>query len=444
MFVDEQGQTHPDGGFDALVGNPPWDMVRGDSGQGEVRANRRLEARQFTDFVREAGIYRLESRAHVNRYQLFVERAVQLIRPGGRLGLVLPSGAMTDTGAAALRRLLFDRTDLDSVTGVDNRAGVFPIHRSLSFVMVTATAGARTEHVACRFGISRAEALEDAGTMPLQIGRQLVERLSGPDDLGIPEVETERDLHILERIASRLPRLGDPGGWNVRFGRELNATEDKAWFVPFTDDDEGVRPVMEGKQIEPFRASTAACRYGWRGGDSKRVPRRTRLAYRDIASATNRLTLIAAMVPARAVTTHTLFCLKTPLAVEAQHVLCALLNSLVVNYLIRMRVNTHVTVALVSRLPVPLLQERDENFGRLAAFARALSRGLHPAEHMDQYADLQASVAQLYGLTPAEFAHILTTFPLISAEVRHRALKIFESSAADPPMPRSTRDRGVR
>ena len=57
-------------------------MVRGDSGDGGVRAGRRLDARRFTDFVREAGIYRVESRAHVNRYQLFVERALQLDTPG--------------------------------------------------------------------------------------------------------------------------------------------------------------------------------------------------------------------------------------------------------------------------------------------------------------------------------------------------------------------------
>jgi hypothetical protein len=41
----------------------------------------------------------------------------------------------------------------------------------------------------------------------------------------------------------------------------------------------------------------------------KKIVRRARLAYRDVASATNRLTLIAAVIPARAATTHTLFCL---------------------------------------------------------------------------------------------------------------------------------------
>ena len=57
-------------GFDAIVGNPPWDMVRGDSGVDEAKAGRRVDARQMTDFVRESGIYQVESRAHVNLYPI--------------------------------------------------------------------------------------------------------------------------------------------------------------------------------------------------------------------------------------------------------------------------------------------------------------------------------------------------------------------------------------
>src|SRR6185436_9789839 len=37
VFCDAQGRLLPDGGFDAIVGNPPWDMVRGDAGDGQVR-----------------------------------------------------------------------------------------------------------------------------------------------------------------------------------------------------------------------------------------------------------------------------------------------------------------------------------------------------------------------------------------------------------------------
>ena len=435
-FMDERGEPRADAGFDAIVGNPPWDMVRGDSGDAGVRADRRLEARQFTDFAREAGIYRVESRAHVNRYQLFVERALQLARPGGRIGLVLPSGVVTDTGAAPLRQHLFARADVDTVTGLDNRGGIFPIHRSLRFVLLTATAGRPTRDIACRFGVRRTADLEDPNECsPMRITRSLVERLSGPDDLGIPEVATERDLRILEKVASRVPWLGAAGGWNVHFGRELNATDDSAAFVPFTGS-AGARPVLEGKQIEPFRASTATCRHEWpdrdaartltvRGDAARRIPRRARLAYRDIASATNRLTLIAAIVPPRAVTTHTLFCLKTPISLDAQHVLCALLNSFVANYLVRLRVNTHVTVALVARLPVPVIRPEDEAFATLTSLARTLAASRDPVEEMNEYTQLQALVARLYGLTQEEFEHILGTFPLVNVQVRRTALTLF-------------------
>src|SRR5690606_8555712 len=73
IFVDSRGEPRPNPGFDAIVGNPPWDMVRGDSGSEAARAGRRSEARQLTGFVRASGVYRVGRRAHVNRYQLFLE-----------------------------------------------------------------------------------------------------------------------------------------------------------------------------------------------------------------------------------------------------------------------------------------------------------------------------------------------------------------------------------
>ncbi|MBI2185928.1 MAG: N-6 DNA methylase [Acidobacteria bacterium] len=419
VFADERGAPLAAGGFDAVIGNPPWDMVRGDSGEGEVRTARRVDARRLTGFAREAGIYRVEMRSHVNRYQLFVERALQLTRTGGRMGLVLPSGIATDAGVAPLRRHLFDRAQVDSILGLDNRHGLFPIHRSLRFVLLTCTAGRPTDTIACRFGIDRAEDLEAAGR-PLILSRWLLARLSGSDDLAIPEMATEYDLRILEHVSARIPWLGAPAGWHARFGRELNATDDRALFDPYSGRT-GVRPVLEGKQIEPFRVMLRECRYELAPGSRPtRVPRRARLAYRDVASATNRLTLIAAVVPPSAVTTHTLFCLKTPLSSDAQHVLCALLNSLVANYLIRTRVNTHVTVSLVSRLPVPLVTPRDPPFARLASLARRLAKATEPAETMAEYAEVQARVARLYGLTDEDFEHVLGTFPLIAEGVRRR------------------------
>jgi hypothetical protein len=423
-FADDHGHPLPGPGFDAVIGNPPWDMVRGDSGEAEARAGRRAYARRLTSFAREAGVYRIAMRSHVNRYQLFIERALHLTRAGGRIGLVLPSGFVTDAGVAPLRRHLFDHAEVDSVVGLDNRAGLFAIHRSLRFALVTCTAGRPTSAVACRFGISRADDL-DADSHPLVLTRALLARVSGGDDLGIPEMATERDLRILEGVSARIPWLGAAAGWHVQFGRELNASDDRGLFRPCSGQP-GARRVLEGKHIEPFRVSLGRCRYEVAPGvPSSRVLRRARLAYRDVASATNRLTLIAAIVPAKAVTTHTLFCLKTPLAVDAQHVLCGLLNSLVANYFIRMRVNTHVTASLVSRLPVPLLTSRHPLFGRLGLLAKTLATSVRPADTMVEYAQLQALVARLYGLGEDDFEHVLGTFPLIPEELRRRCFREF-------------------
>jgi hypothetical protein len=428
VFVDDDGAPLPRAGFDAVIGNPPWDMVRGDSGDTGTRDRRRAGARRLATFVHESGIYGVETRAHANRYQLFVERALQLTRRGGRLGLVLPSGFATDAGAAPLRRHLFERAAIDRIVGLDNREAIFPIHRSVRFVLLTCRAGHPTTDVRCRFHVAQPEDLErpDAEHRTLTLTRRFLARVSGEDDLGIPELSSDVDLRLLEQISSRIPRLSATDGWAVRFGRELNATDDRAAFVPRTGE-RSSRPVVEGKQVEPFRVRLEMTRYELRDGGYRKVARRPRIAYRDVASATNRLTLIAAVMPPRAVTTHTLFCLKTPLPLDSQHVLCALMNSFVANYLVRLRVTTHVTIALVSRLPVPVVPPDGQTFKRLLTLSSAVAAGTAPAEAMDEYAELQAVSARLYGLTEDDFAHVLGTFALMPDEVRSAALRHFRA-----------------
>lgn len=427
VFVDEQGRRRADAGFDAVLGNPPWDMLRGDSGDHATRTGRRHSARMMTGFVREAGVYRVDSLGHVNRYQLFVERALQLVKHGGRIGLVLPSGAVSDVGTAPLRRYLLDRADVDAITGLDNREAIFPIHRSVRFVLLTCTAGSPTRVTRCRFGITRGDDLE-RDKEPLILSRALIARLSGEDDLGFPELLSPRDLQIVERIASRVPRLASDEGWNASFGRELNASDDRDAFVGATRRPDSC-PVVEGKQLEPFRVLLDRCRLELSPAATRLLRRtgRERLAYRDVASAGNRLTLIAAIVPAGAVTTHTLFCLKRALPIRDQQVLCALLNSFVANYLVRLRVSTHVTASLMSRLHVPLVRPEDPAFDRLAALTMALQQSSVPVEELQEYAELQAIAARLYQLTGDEFEHVLKTFPLIPLATRAATLVAFRN-----------------
>ena len=429
VFFGADGRRLPRAGFDAVIGNPPWDMLRADAGAAATRASARQAGASLLRFTRDAGIYTAQSDGHANRYQLFLERAMALARPGGRLGLVLPSGLATDHGSAPLRGRLFTRCDVDALVGIDNHRGVFPIHRSMRFLLLTASAGSPTRRLACRMGLSDPAALESIGEesadtspwFPVRVTPAWLERVSGPG-LAIPALRDATDLAIVERAAALFPPLGSDAGWSARFGRELNASDDRAAFRPGRL---GL-PVIDGKHLEPFRVLLGSVQRSIGASDARRLlpadrHERPRLAYRDVASATNRLTFIAAVLPARSVSTHTVFCLRGALPLVAHHFLCGLFNSFVVNYLVRLRVTTHVTIATVEQLPIPTADAVPAAYAEIAALARLLSRRPEPSA----LARLNARVAELYQLSAAEFEHVLETFPLIPIEERDLALSIF-------------------
>jgi len=89
VFSDEDGEPLANPGFDAIVGNPPWDMVRGDSGDGSTRTSRRDAAKCLTAFVREAGIYRVRASAYekdeTGDYALKIVNAAPKDRAGDQL-----------------------------------------------------------------------------------------------------------------------------------------------------------------------------------------------------------------------------------------------------------------------------------------------------------------------------------------------------------------------
>jgi hypothetical protein len=438
-FFDDAGRRHRDSGFDVVIGNPPWDVLRADTGNDAARQRARHEQASRLRFLRDAGIYRYQGGGHPNCYQLFLERALQLTRPGGRVAMVLPSGLATDQGSAALRRHLLQSTRVDRLFGFDNRAGIFPIHRDVRFLLITATNGESTDRLTCALGqtdVARLDDLPDAAaddpieTRSVVISRALIEAWDGAH-VSLPLLRRREDLEIVSSIVSVVPRLGAADGWHVTFGRELNATDDRPHFVMAPSrHDPDVLTIVEGKHLEPFRALTTASTLGIPIGraetliDPTRTFSRRRIAYRDVASATNRITLIAAILPPGTISTHTVFCSKTPLGDDAHYCLVALLNSLVANYLVRLQVTTHVTTALMARLPVPKPQSGAHPFRALAGHARSLERtGIKG--HESVYAQINAIAARLYGLTAKQYEHVLGTFPLLPQPQRDECLALY-------------------
>ena len=380
VFFDQRGDPVTNGGFDAVLGNPPWDTLRAESA-----------ARPLTIFSRESGCYRLQGEGHANLYQLFAERMLQLVKPGGRLGAVMPSGLMADHGCARLRQALIERCRIDAVLGFENREAIFPIHRGVRFVLLTADAHRPGDALCTRFAMRSASSLDDVpdeGSIPggTVISTSLLRGCSGPG-LAVPELGGVRDREILARIVDVIPTLGSVEGWGIHVGRELNASDDRGHFGAT-----GV-PVLEGKSIEPFAVHVDRARHHIDPAIARSILgrrsafTRPRLGYREVAASANRLTLIAAIIPADAVTTHTIFCVRERLEDAVQWFLCGMFNSFVANYLVRLRGSTHVTAATIDLLRVPKPARTSPAFRGIVELARQLSRN---PQNTDAYVELQS------------------------------------------------------
>ena len=371
VFLDEEGRPRPDGGFDAVVGNPPWEMLRADGRRDAAAAG---EGEALVRFARDSAS--IPGRAGDTPISFSCSSSARstLTRPGGRIGLIVPASLLTDEGSEPLRRGLIGANQLDTVTVFDNRRGLFPIHRSVRFATFTAARSGRTAAIRCRFGVTDTARVDATPQVTLTPG--LVELLSGPG-LAIPHLPAPADLRLVEALTLAHPALADERAGTSRSVASSTrpTTATACGRVP----EPGDLPVIEGRHLSPFRVDvpagcgmpTPAAVRARLGGRGRRD--RFRLAYRDVASATNRTTLIAAIVPARTVTVHTVFCLQSRLALDAQRVLCALLNSYPANYLVRRRVTTHVTASIIGRLPVPLVTRASPLFDELSAAWRRRS-----------------------------------------------------------------------
>ena len=438
VFYDDAGQPKPRAGFDAVIGNPPWEMLREESartptGRSQPHTGGDLTSaarHRLSRFIRESGLYQSSSHGHLNLYQPFIERALQILRPGGRLGLVLPWGLATDDGAGRIRARLIDTTAMDTLIGLENSQGIFPVHRGLRFMVVTTTTSRPPRTIRAKFGVrspkdldalpGRDDPLQTA--YPIRLTREQLAAVGGPLRR-IPDLRRPADLRLLERLSASYPGLGSEKGWRLRFGRELNATDDRESFGSH-----GL-PVIDGKHIQPFVASPEQSQRRIREAAARsKLPdgrfRQPRLAYRDVSAAGNRLSLIAAIVPAGVVTTHSLFCLRTPLSPVRQQFLCGLFNSFVLNAVVRIWMGSHVTTSLVESLPVPVWTGVRPQ--RLVAYwARRLSHRPESKVH----SALQAVVAMIYGLDREAFAELLEGFPLVALEERRLALDAMSGDA---------------
>jgi len=108
-------------------------------------------------------------------------------------------------------------------------------------------------------------------------------------------------------------------------------------------------------------------------------------------------------------------------------------------------ISANINMFYIYQLPIPRLTEKDPQFmpivdraARLICttpefdeLAKEVGLGGHkkgatdPAERARLRAELDGLVAHLYGLTQDEFAHILSTFPIVPQKVKDDAMQAF-------------------
>src|SRR5690606_6142958 len=203
-----------------------------------------------------------------------------LLRPGGRLGMLVPSGLHSDLGSAPLRRALLEQHGWEWLYGFENRRGLFTgIDERCKFDAIVATRDGGPRTLQASFMNRDAAACARTEHGMLAIGQRTLRRLS-PDTLAVPEVRKPRDLDLLERLYAHNVRFG---AWNVAFRRELDLTADAHRFVArdraeadgYARDRHGrwvrgrsaLLPLWEGRMVGAFDFSEK----GWVAGHGRRA-----------------------------------------------------------------------------------------------------------------------------------------------------------------------------
>jgi hypothetical protein len=259
---DARGQ----GGFDAVIGNPPWDRIklqevewfaerdRGIAAQPRAADRKRLiaeleqkksplwndyqdaaaraetNARVLGNGKQGSADYPLLGCGDLNLYSLFVERAQALVHETGIVALLTPSGIAADKGAAEFFNSIATSRRLGALLDFENRRVFFPdVHASFKFCTLVFGGAQRTfEQTRCAFYLHGLDEL-DGGERTLELSAGDF-ALVNPNTGAAPIFRSRRDADITMRLYRRHPVLVRHGGMSKSTGQR---PDEKAWPVKY-------------------------------------------------------------------------------------------------------------------------------------------------------------------------------------------------------------------
>ena len=297
----------PQGGFDAVIGNPPWDRIEQQEnewfairdeevalaatgaerkalieeriGEGDELALEYAAARNkaavLRAMVRWSGQYPLLSGGRINLYSIFVERATSLVKPTGIVGLLTPSGIYADKTAAQFFRAVSTGGRVAGLFDFENKKTFFKdVHASFKFcALVLGGADRQFDETKCAFFLHDTATVNDSErSFPLAPSDFAK---VNPNTGTAPVFRSRRDADITVRIYERHPVLVDRTGgderraWPIRFMQGLfNMTSDSHLFRTAAQlkaegyypvegsrwkrGEETYLPLYEGKMVQAF------------------------------------------------------------------------------------------------------------------------------------------------------------------------------------------------
>ena len=411
-------------GFDAVVGNPPWEEVtveelafytfflpglnslppaKREAAVADLCAKRpdlpgRLVAEQErvkTERAALAGGEYEGTTGDPDLYKYFCQRYRALLRPGGYLGVVLPRSAFNAKGSARFREWLHRETSVRRVDFLLNRRRwMFDTHPQYSVALVAAqNALPPTGH---RVEVAGTADSEAAWKRQVEVpGIRVSDSALGPDrQVPLLRSQEEADLLAKTRCGSPFP-LGPAGRWKCFAVAELHETNDKKFWESGT----GSRELWKGSsfdQYHPDGTESRPCAVSGALWKKIRKPRpgsgqlvgylpvqlrrdavarelsRARVAFRDVTNRTNSRTVLACLVPAKVLLSNTAPYLAFVQGDErSQSVALGILNSLPFDWQARRYVEMHMSLFILNSLVVPDLS--DEDFTAIADAAARLS-----------------------------------------------------------------------
>lgn len=255
------------GGFDAMLGNPPWERIKlqeqeffesknaaiaeapnkaaretlikklkeiGDPLFVEFE-NAQHAAEAQSKFLRKCERFPLTARGDINTYSVFAELFKSLINKDGQSGFIVPTGISTDDTNKYFFADLIDGNRIISLFDFENREKLFPsVDSRFKFCLLSISKSSQSDFYNPNFGffLTRVDHLNDRMRI-YSLSKEEFARIN-PNTRTCPVFRTRIDAELTAKIYTRVPVLvrEEPyyNPWGVSFKTMFHMSNDSALF----------------------------------------------------------------------------------------------------------------------------------------------------------------------------------------------------------------------